>query len=95
MHLFTLFKKSAGIKISKLRETKSMKFGHGVENSYLDPNCIRCGGTHKSKECIHLQDPSCSNGKIPEINIKCANCGEKHTANYSKCSKRIQFAQQQ
>ena len=105
------FKKSEGIKISTLREIKSishmivkfdyyhrnktgptqcsncLKFGHGAENCYLDSNCIRCGGIHKSKECVHIQDET---GKIPEKFIKCANCGENHMANYYKCKKRVE-----
>lgn len=110
------FKKTEGIKISELREIKSishmivkfdyyhrnkngptqcsncLKFGHGAVNCYLDSKCIRCGEIHKSKDCKHLQDQT---GKIPEKSIKCANCGENHTANYHKCKSRMEHINSQ
>lgn len=110
------FMKAQGIKISQLRETKSichmiikwdyfhsnktgpiqcsncMIFGHGAENCFMDPKCIRCGETHSSVDCFYVPIDNLL-GKIPDNKVKCANCGEQHTANYSKCSKRIQYVQ--
>lgn len=33
-------------------------FGHGTENCYLKPKCIRCGGEHSSSKCPHLPKPT-------------------------------------
>jgi hypothetical protein len=68
-----------------------MKFGHGSDNCYLEARCIRCGELHKSKECSYLTDKSKANEKIPNDKVKCANCGQQHTANFSKCIKRLEY----
>lgn len=73
-------------------------FGHGTENCLMKPKCIRCAGTHHSKDCPHLpaapiddQGNEIGKPKIPEEKVKCANCGDNHTANYKKCQYREQF----
>lgn len=68
-----------------------MLYGHGSLDCYLNPVCVRCGGGHKSKECAHLAGGQ----KIPDELVKCGLCGQNHTANYSKCIKRIEFMQRQ
>ena len=70
-----------------------MQFGHGAESCFLDPKCIRCGDNHKSSSCSLLSDPSDIKSRIPEDKVKCANCGEKHTANFNKCKKRVEYIQ--
>lgn len=68
-------------------------FGHGGNSCHLKPRCIRCGSQHKSMECPLLIDNKTmtTRTKIPEKELKCANCGQRHTANYSKCETRQQF----
>lgn len=77
-------------------------YGHGAENCFHSPRCVRCGGSHQSKACVHLVKPvnSLPEGpshrpKIPENLVKCANCNERHTANYTKCSYRLNVIQKQ
>lgn len=38
--------------------------------------CVKCAGNHHTKQCTHVGDP------------KCANCGDKHTANWIGCPMR-------
>lgn len=66
-------------------------FGHGSENCHRQPRCIRCGDKHTSKSCIHLPIHDDTQANPPKINndlVKCANCGGKHTANYTRCTYR-------
>lgn len=70
-----------------------MQYGHGSQNCFLDPTCIRCGENHSSKACKILKDPE--SNKIPPEQVKCGLCGQNHTANYSKCQKRIEFINRQ
>lgn len=72
-------------------------FGHGAENCKVSPKCIRCGGLHESKSCLLLITPidGTSKPKIPDNLVKCANCQEKHTANFFKCPYRISVVQKQ
>ncbi|KAG5666079.1 putative Nucleic-acid-binding protein from transposon X-element, partial [Polypedilum vanderplanki] len=69
-----------------------LRFGHGTANCHLAPRCIRCAGDHKSKECplIQVKDGNPLT-KITTSKLKCALCGGNHTANFSKCTKRIEF----
>lgn len=71
-------------------------FGHGTENCHLKPKCIRCGGQHASEKCPHLPitdpgDSSTEKPKIPDEKVQCANCGDKHTANFKGCNYRKQY----
>jgi hypothetical protein len=73
--------------------TNCLRLGHGASHCKVLPKCIRCAGDHKSQSCPLIQT---SDGKtIPKIAhdlLKCALCNGNHTANYSKCPKRIEFA---
>lgn len=51
------------------------RFGHGSQNCGHAPRCVKCAGTHLTKDCTKTLD------KEPT----CCNCGEAHTANYKKC----------
>lgn len=78
--------------------TNCQDYGHGSENCHRIPKCVRCGGNHSSKSCIHLSTPDPTSADKPKINndlVKCANCGGKHTANYSKCSYRANLLKKQ
>lgn len=74
-----------------------MSFGHGGQNCFLLPRCIRCAQNHKSIDCPKLfnEKKMQTRTRIPENELKCVNCGQNHAANYSKCEKRIQFAERQ
>lgn len=75
------------------------EYGHGQDNCMKTPKCVRCAGAHKSRECIHLpknEDGSFNyTAKIASTKVKCSLCGDHHTANYSKCKKRIEFEERQ
>lgn len=74
-----------------------LKFGHGGQNCFLLPRCIRCSKSHKSIECPKLFDENKmqTRTRIPDNELKCVNCGQNHAANYSKCEKRIEFVNRQ
>lgn len=65
------------------------QFGHGADNCFLTPKCIRCGEPHKSSECslIEKENPK---QRVHVSKLKCANCHQNHTANYQMCAKRIE-----
>lgn len=77
--------------------SKCMQYGHGGRNCHLNPKCIRCGECHNSIECPYLTDPTTNSRreKIPNELIKCALCGQNHTANFSKCEVRTAFIKKQ
>ena len=54
--------------------------GHGQENCFKLPKCMRYGGNHKSFECPFLVKQAYGKQKIPEDKVKCINCGQKHTS---------------
>jgi hypothetical protein len=71
-------------------------YGHGGSNCHKKPKCIRCSGDHESIKCPLLVGPNMQVlNKIPDQKLKCANCGQNHTANYTKCEKRIEFIERQ
>lgn len=74
-----------------------LSFGHGGNGCFLPPACIRCSKSHKSHECPHLIDSETLQVriKIPESALKCVLCGQNHTANYSKCEKRLEYIERQ
>lgn len=112
------FKKSDQIKISQLREIKSLfrviihwnhyshkrndvtqcsncqGFGHGTQNCFLDPICVKCAGSHASKNCP-LDAERDENGKIPDQKLYCVHCTHHHTANYHACTKRREYISKQ
>lgn len=62
-------------------------YGHGGSNCKLSPVCIKCSGGHKSSDC-EIQNPA-----EPQnvSKIKCANCLQKHTANFTGCPSRADY----
>lgn len=80
--------------------SKCQDFGHGSENCYMKPKCVRCGEHHDSKQCKYLPKVKDESGKespdftkqIPLNNVRCANCGKNgHTANYKGCETRKRY----
>lgn len=77
--------------------TRCMQYGHGSQSCFLDPVCVRCAGSHLSRECPKIADLMTNeiHPKIPEEEVKCGLCGSNHTANYSQCEKRQEFINRQ
>ncbi|KAG5677337.1 hypothetical protein PVAND_007105 [Polypedilum vanderplanki] len=69
------------------------RFGHGAQNCHANPRCIRCAKDHSSKSCplLKLNTGTADRPKIPEEKLCCIHCGQRHTANFSKCTKRLAF----
>lgn len=74
-----------------------MQYGHGGAHCFLNPLCKRCANSHRTGECPHLIDPQTNEvrARIPDEMVKCGLCGQNHPANYSKCSKRLEFINRQ
>lgn len=80
--------------------SKCQEFGHGSENCYVKPKCVRCGEQHDSKQCKYLPRMKDKNGtempdlskQIPLNNVRCANCKKNgHTANFKGCEARKKY----
>jgi hypothetical protein len=74
-----------------------MRFGHGTTHCSLKPRCIRCAGEHKSQECpllIRDAEGTLTSTKIEWSKLKCALCGQNHTANFNGCTKRAEYTAQ-
>ena len=56
--------------------TNCQKYGHTKNFCTKSPVCVKCAGSHKTIQCLIKQKSD---------HIKCALCGEKHTANYKGC----------
>lgn len=63
-------------KIQILQCYKCQSFGHSSKNCFKTPKCVKCAGPHPSSDCIDSTS----------VVIKCANCGEPHSANNKACS---------
>ena len=50
-------------------------YGHTKNVCTKTPVCVKCAGKHSTSDCQHHHTDS----------IKCALCGEQHTANYKGC----------
>jgi hypothetical protein len=71
------------------------KFGHGANNCFMAPKCLKCSEHHKTQECVYnFIGPSISANEKPQIpkeKIKCSNCSKAHTSNYKGCEERIKY----
>lgn len=56
--------------------TNCQKYGHTKNFCNKSPVCVKCAGNHKTLDCPNKENNN---------NIKCALCGENHTANYKGC----------
>lgn len=68
-----------------------LRFSHGARNCFLSPRCIRCGEEHASASCDKLIIPRDPKSTIPPAQVRCANCGGRHTANFEKCPERQKY----
>lgn len=64
-------------------------FGHGTQNCNLVPRCVICAEEHLTSDCPLNQSENTNSKSDNKDKLKCINCNENHTANYSGCSKRI------
>lgn len=54
------------------------RYGHIAKYCRSPKRCKVCAGQHAYKDCTSRRDP------------RCANCGEGHSATYSRCPRRLQ-----
>lgn len=78
-------------KYGPMQCTNCQRYGHGSANCYLPPVCVKCADKHTSKTCPLSQTTTCPDGKIAPAKLKCANCSEHHTANFSGCPARLRL----
>lgn len=56
---------------------RCQRFGHKAAGCNILPKCVKCGGSHFTKECT----------KDPATPATCCNCKGEHPANYRQCPK--------
>lgn len=75
------------------------RLGHSSSNCQMQAKCLVCAEDHETSKCSkrvpklnlkqQLAEPGASQ---PDRSfVKCADCGEQHTANYRGCSKRKEY----
>lgn len=68
------------------RCTNCQMWGHGAFGCRRKPKCVACAGPHKSSECpllIKKRSENCT--ALDKKFLKCANCGDNHTASFTSC----------
>ena len=55
---------------------RCQQFGHTKNYCRNNPRCVKCAAQHLTSECPR---------KTKDDNVLCANCNEKHPANYRGC----------
>lgn len=69
-------------------------YGHGTSGCHMAPRCMICANPHKTVNChLILKKRSLNLEAIPEIYLKCCNCGGNHTAGFKNCPARTKFIQ--
>lgn len=59
-----------------LQCTNCQQYGHTKTYCKIKPRCVKCSGSHSTKDCMKNYDDPCV----------CVNCGKNHTANFRGCS---------
>lgn len=68
------------------------RFGHGTSGCFMECRCMICAKNHKTDNCpLIAKKRRLGLAEIPDIYLKCCNCGGNHTAAYAHCSSRINF----
>lgn len=77
-------------------------YGHSSINCAMQSKCLVCAGNHKTDVCekripklVLKQQQQEASAPLDRSFIKCANCGEQHTANYLGCAKRKTYLEAQ
>ena len=60
-------------------------FGHGSTQCNRAARCVKCAGPHLTSDCEHKVRGS--------FTVKCCNCSQNHTANYSKCQVYVRYVE--
>lgn len=72
---------------------RCQRFGHGSRHCNMKARCVKCGEEHMSSECTI---PKAQNDpRYTHDVIKCANCGNNHTASFKECRIRLDFIKRQ
>ena len=61
-----------------------LRYGHLKTACRSKARCPRCAGAHTYEECTKKDDPE---------QVRCANCGEAHSAKYRGCTKYTEVKQ--
>lgn len=64
---------------------RCQQFGHGQNNCYSTPKCVKCAKNHLTADCTMV--------RTPNTTAKCCNCGGNHPANYKKCDAYLDYLQ--
>ena len=73
---------------------RCQRFGHGSTNCNLPPKCVKCGGKHLTDVCPLPRKIDLNNGNNSKSQLKCANCGASHTANFRGCPARQAYLEE-
>lgn len=78
------------------------RLGHSSINCFMPAKCLVCAEQHKTDSCpkripkmdLRRQVDGAS-APVDKSYVKCANCGQNHTASYRGCQKRKDFLEAQ
>lgn len=70
---------------------RCQRFGHGSTNCNLAPKCVKCSGKHLSNGCTLPKKAALNSKHNDRSQLKCANCGANHTANFRGCPARKSY----
>lgn len=60
---------------------KCQRFGHKAQGCNIQPKCVKCAGSHHTKECT----------KDPNTPATCTNCNGSHPANFRQCPRFLAY----
>lgn len=60
---------------------RCQRFGHKAQWCNLQPKCVKCAGSHHTRECV----------KDPTTPATCSNCNGSHPANFRQCPRFIAY----
>ena len=74
---------------------RCQRYGHGSKCCNLKPVCVKCSQNHLTSNCglPSRKDGNAELNNSTRDQIRCANCGENHTANYKGCNLRKSYLQ--
>lgn len=78
-----------------------LNYGHSSVNCNLPPRCTLCAKNHSTMDCsmkksrAELLEMAVNKQQVDRSFIKCALCGEQHTASYKGCAMRKEYLKMQ